>query len=450
MRFVLSVFAFLCAATVAHAQQPNIIVLMTDDQPIGTLGNLPTLNGLANQGVRFTNAIAPYPLCTPNRATLHTGQYAHNHGIMGNSGSENGGYGNFRPTEGDSLGPWMQAAGYRTGMIGKHLNKYHKSNHKHHVPPGWDDWQGMVNKNDYYNYGINNNGTIETYGNNTADYSTDVFAAKAVDFIEDTDPRPFFLMITPYAPHGQIAVADRHSGMAVPDFVKGAAWNDASGKLGYLRNKSNIKTSDMESLWRKQVRSLMAVDEMMADILAALDAKGELDNTYIVFTTDHGMGQGDYKWDLKRILYGQVVRSELILWGPGISPAVRDELVGTQDIAPTFMDIAGGATFGRVMDGRSLLDLLDGDTWRTAIPLETRIEDNSTRYRGLITDEFKYVRKKSSGSPKDLYHLPTDPHELNNLIDDSAYNDDEAELDAALDLLQDCQGAGCFYTGAVQ
>lgn len=448
----MSIIALASGAS-AQAQKPNIVVVMTDDQPLGSESTMSTVQALAETGIRFTNAYSPFPLCAPNRATLLTGQLPMNHGVIGNGGEDGGGYSVFREYEADTLGAWMQAAGYRTAMVGKHINRYHKnSSNWTYVPPGWDDWQAFVVSNAYYDYSLNENGNKVNYGHSNSDYSTDVLAEKAVEFIDNSDgSKPLFMLVTPYTPHDQIEVADRHKGTAVPDFEPSPAFNNrGSNKPGFIDNLPKVDLSDREKEWRKQVRSLMAVDDMLAAIVAALDEKGILGNTYIIFTSDHGMAQGDYRWTHKRLFYGQVSRVILVVNGPGIEPGERDQLVTTADITTTILDLAG-ATPTRAQDGVSLSPLFAEPLlpWRTAILLETRIEENGKRYWGVATDNFLYVVNRSSGK-EELYDRTVDPYDLDNVADEPAYAASLAAMAALKDyFVSGCTGAGCWYDGEV-
>jgi N-acetylglucosamine-6-sulfatase len=163
--------AFLVAAVGASAQpaepgaaQPNVLVVMTDDQPYGDERYMPNVRRLQRQGTTFTNAYVSFPICCPARATFLTGQYAHNHGVKSNFGITGGGFENFDDQD-DTLPVWLQDAGYNTAFIGKYLNEYGAADPTL-IPPGWDDWHGLVDYStyNYFNWTINNNGSLRTYG----------------------------------------------------------------------------------------------------------------------------------------------------------------------------------------------------------------------------------------------------------------------------------------------
>jgi arylsulfatase A-like enzyme len=176
--------AFLLTAAGAAAQpaeptegggdQPNVIVVMTDDEPYGDAKHMPNFQRLARRGTEFTNAHVSFPICCPARATFLTGQYAHNHGVKSNFEVNGGGFGNFDDQE-NTLPVWLQDAGYATAFVGKYLNEYGATDPTL-VPPGWDDWHGLVDYStyNYFNYAINNNGEVEYHGDR--DYAEDLIA----------------------------------------------------------------------------------------------------------------------------------------------------------------------------------------------------------------------------------------------------------------------------------
>jgi len=184
------------------ATKPNIVVIMTDDQTLESLRVLTkTRQLIGDQGTTFRNYYVSFPLCCPSRATFLTGQYPHNHGVFSN-GPPNGGY--TKLNNNNTLPVWLQAAGYFTSHIGKYLNKYGEDTAPTLVPPGWTHWQGLVDPSTYklYNYTINDNGTLVTYGETPADYQTDVLANRAVATIDEAVlKQPFFLSIAPVPPH---------------------------------------------------------------------------------------------------------------------------------------------------------------------------------------------------------------------------------------------------------
>jgi N-acetylglucosamine-6-sulfatase len=199
---VLGALIFGTTALIAPAAaQTNIVVIMTDDMRLDDLDVMTETQALIGEGTTFRNNYATFPLCCPSRATFITGQYAHNHGVFANR-PPNGGYTALDHT--NTLAVWLQAAGYYTSHIGKYLNGYGLDTPPTLVPPGWTDWQGLVDNTTYrmYNYTINDNGSLVTYGEAATDYQTDVLADRAVETINQAAPNhPFFLSIAPAPPH---------------------------------------------------------------------------------------------------------------------------------------------------------------------------------------------------------------------------------------------------------
>ncbi|MEA3275334.1 MAG: sulfatase-like hydrolase/transferase, partial [Pseudomonadota bacterium] len=216
--FVFIVLLSLPAVQVSAAEaisRPNIIVIMADDLDTASLraalelqspefpdGLMPHLKRfVVEPGVEFAESFVTFPLCCPSRATYLTGLYPHNHNVLGNLPPA-GGFYRFDDTS--TIATWLLAGGYRTGHIGKYLNGYQDATY---VPPGWSDWYSLVGPTTYcmYDYTISSNGVPQYYHDAEEDYQTDVLAAYAEGFIHDVDSfddiQPFFLSVTPLAPH---------------------------------------------------------------------------------------------------------------------------------------------------------------------------------------------------------------------------------------------------------
>ncbi len=169
--------------------QPNVLVIETDDQTVEQMRVMDNVNSLiGGEGATFANSFVNFPLCCPSRATFLTGQYAHNHGVLAND-APNGGFTRFQSLHGNNnLAIWLQRAGYYTGMIGKYLNRYQNDPR---VPRGWSEWQAAPYPSDQkvYDYTLNENGTLVSYGHAPADFKQDVLTSKAVGFVERPGPQ---------------------------------------------------------------------------------------------------------------------------------------------------------------------------------------------------------------------------------------------------------------------
>lgn len=462
-------------ATVGHvegdaAARPNFVFILTDDQDAATMQYMPRVQELlGNQGVTFENMFVTTPLCCPSNVSILTGQYAHNTGILHNIPPQ-GGFQKFvnMRTDGDpatlgdenTLATWLHDAGYFTGRIGKYLVGY--SENSAYIPPGWDDW--FVGAPAYYNYGINDNGTVIHFGDQPEDYSTDVLTERVVSFLdqaESNDDQPFFAFFAPGAPHahgmrnGPPIPAPRHLGTfdgltapRTPSFNEA----DVSDKPPHIRNLpllTDVQIAAIDRQYQSRVESLQSVDEGVERIINALAERGELENTYIFFTSDNGYHLGQHRqFEGKAEPYEADIRVPLLVRGPGIREGVTlDQMAVNIDFAPTIVELAG-ATAGRVMDGQSLAPLVVRDTpppqnWRHDFLVEIyRIVPSLSGAAGFALRTRHELYMEYVNGFRELYDLRTDPDQLNNLADiaDKGYLN---KLSRRLAELVECEGASC-------
>jgi len=441
--------------------QPNIILLLTDDLDLAGIEHMPALKSLfTQQGTTFTNAFVTTSVCCPSRATFLTGQYVHNHGVLDNR-YPLGGFRKFLESgkEQSTIATWMQSAGYRTGLIGKYMNQYpQKVKNPTHVPPGWNEWQGVFFPENYYEYQVNENGKVVYYGAEEADYLTDVLRQKTATFIgqKASDPRPFFLYLAPFSPHAPARPAPRHDeelpGVRAP---RPPSFNeeDVSDKPAWVKNlppMTDDKIAETDNWHRKRVQNMLAVDEMLADIVARLKAAGELDNTYIVFTSDNGFQLGAHRMDHgKGDAYEESIRVPLLVRGPGVPAGAKvDAIVLNIDVAPTIADLAG-ARAADFVDGRSFVPFLRGarpKAWRKDFLVEHWVDETDDGigipgYVALRTTDHLYVEYPTSNE-RELYDLKKDPYELQSLHQ-SAPASLQKKLAGRLAALKDCRAASC-------
>jgi N-acetylglucosamine-6-sulfatase len=448
------------SGAVAQAR-PNILMLMTDDQTVESLRVMANVNSLlARQGVTFTNNFASFPLCCPSRATYITGQYGHNHTIMGNAAPA-GGYDKLAPTHANTLPAWLQRAGYTTVHVGKYLNGYGRARPLE-VPAGWSEWYGSTDPSTYrfYNYRLNENGRLVTYGTGAANYQADVYNRKAVDIVRRLAPgeKPFFLSVAFLAPHsGGPRDSDDPANQATPSPAprhRNAFSNqplpappslneaDVSDKPAAIRNRRVIPPARLNAIrenYQQRLESLLAVDEAVRDILSALDATGELGRTLVLFTADNGFFHGEHRVpDGKVLVYEPSVRVPLLMRGPGVPRgAERSNLVANVDLAATILDAANAAPVGRRLDGRSLLPFASDPLRRSGrdILLET------PGYSAIRTPRHVFVQH--STGEQELYDLTADPHQLTSLHADPRFAALKADLGARLARLRTCAGDSC-------
>jgi len=371
------------------ATHPNIVLILTDDLDTASMPLLPRLSALlAAQGTSFSNFIVSDSLCCPSRSTILRGQYNHNHHVHGNA-PPSGGFQKFHDLgeERSTIATWLRASGYTTVLLGKYLNGYPGSTGKDDVPPGWSEWYSPVEGSPYtqYDYTLNENGrhTVAN-GHEEHDYLDDVLASKASKFIlrQAGTGKPFFIYLAPYTPHKPYTPAPRYDGaFAGATAPRPPSFNeeDMSDKPEWARGQPSLGAADVAEIddaWRRRLESMLAIEDMVARILDALNAAGKLDSTYIFFTSDNGYHLGEHRLLAgKQTLYEEDIRVPLIVRGPGVpAGAVLPHLVGNVDLAPTLADLAG-APAPDFVDGRSFASLLqssppDPASFRDALLLE--------------------------------------------------------------------------------
>jgi len=365
-----------------------VILLMVDDLDVGSLGTavdagyMPNLvEHVLNGGTSFTESFVTLSLCCPSRSTALTGQYPHNHGVVRNGG-DFGGFARF--DDRSTLATWLNDGGYHTGHIGKYLNGYADASY---VPPGWDDWQGLVDPTTYcmYDYTISDNGTPVTYGRSAADYQTDVLSGRADDFIrewrEGGDARPFYLSLAPLAPHvesacnpGRVRPAPRHAGTLDLPLPRPPSFNELAmaDKPRWMRVLPVVRPRAVDVLYNDRIAALRAVDDLIGRLAQRLEQVGARDRTVLFFTSDNGYLLGLHRWRSKVLLYEESIRVPLIVRLPtGGQPARVGEIALNNDLAPTIAALAGVEP-GLRIDGRSLLPLLGEEpaSWRRRFLVE--------------------------------------------------------------------------------
>jgi arylsulfatase A-like enzyme len=466
--FALAVLGFLATIVLAAGAsapraggapaKPNFVVIMSDDQTVGEMSAMQqTRAKIAAKGVTFDRFITSYPLCCPSRTTFLTGQYSHNHGVLGN-GTPIGGYPAFDKQ--NTLASWLQNAGYHTIQIGKFLNGYPRQTNRTEVPPGWDEWYACLDssENNYFNYTLNENGTLVPYGNAPSDYKTDVYGSKAVKAISDRGAlgpagQPFFMFLAFTAPHLPATPAPRDAnkfrGARAPR-AKSFNEADVSDKPRFIRKLPRLtgrKIRKLDGRYRDRLRTLQAVDRVVGNVIDELASQGMLDNTYVLYLSDNGFFFGQHRLPKgKYLAYQGSSRTPTLMRGPGIpAGANSDALVGNVDLAPTILELSG-ATPTVTVDGRSLMPYAQ-DPAKTSdrpILLEANTVDDPSigiPYAGILTPRFKYLRYRDD--EQELYDLVRDPGEMKSRHRDPRYRRTLNALAARLATLKDCSGASC-------
>ncbi|MBT3339001.1 MAG: sulfatase [Anaerolineae bacterium] len=437
---------------------PNIIFIMTDDQPYQTVEYMPTVKEeLLAKGVSFQNGIITTPLCGPSRASILTGQYAHNHEIYTNR-MPMGGAVKFDDTS--TVATWLQDAGYETGFFGKYINSYDEVEPEGYVPPGWDEWHVFLQKNlteekaglhFFFDYTLSENGEPVEYPKKQDSYGTDVITKKAVNFIGENSDEPFFMVVSYFAPHSPYIRAPRHEDTFRPS--TGWEWNsylspafnedNIRDKPDYLETLYPYSGGEIEITVRQMLRSLLAVDDGVASILNALEKTGLNENTIIVYISDNSLTTGDHRFGFdKNCPYEACILTPFIVYAPDLyAPRLDTEhLVANIDLAPTFAELAGLESPSTV-DGLSLVPLLENTsaTWREEIliehwPTEEGVGSIVPEFYAIRSTTWKYVEYITG--EKELYDLVNDPYELNNLANKRNYRDIQTKLEEQLQILK--------------
>ncbi|MFZ0324244.1 MAG: sulfatase [Actinomycetes bacterium] len=408
------------SASTATPARPNIVLILTDDQRVDTLDTMPVVRReLVAKGETFTGVI-PTSTCCPSRVSLFTGLFSHNTGVYNNVGPTVGGWRAFHASghEGATFATALHAAGYRTALFGKYLNGWSMSP-QDFVPPGWDDFMAIrsdspnlrLGSSAYYNYRLTGTEPTQSYGNTPADYSTDVLANLAVDFVKKSVPGgPFFVEYSTTAPHGPMTPAPRDVGTwSTSTPYDNQAVNEAgmSDKPGFMQGLPRVPRAYIDQTQTKTMESLMAVDEGVQRIINAVGV--ESTNTLFIFMSDNGVMWGEHRLRAKNKPYRWSTEVPMTMrWDGHFTPGTSGGLVANVDVTATMLDAARipGAL---AMDGRSVLT-----SKRSSLVLEAVNTVDHPAYCGIRTQNWLYVRY-SGTQGVELYDYAKDPLELHNL-----------------------------------
>ena len=448
-------------------RRPNVVFILTDDQRWDTMGcaghpflKTPHLDRLAAEGARFANCFCTTSLCSPSRASMLSGLYAHAHGVTNNFAD----YPNGLP----SFPRQLQAAGYATAYIGK----WHMNEESDERRPGFDFWASHKGQGKYLDTEFNLNGTREVLKGYYTTRVTDL----AIDWMTQQRPqdKPFLLMLGHKAPHSpntpepqyehlfdNVKIEYPASAFALegkPEWVRQrlATWHGIYGPLwGFRKEFPDARPEGVAAFaafCRAYYATIKSVDDSVGRIVDALRKSGQLDNTLILFVGDNGFFLGEHGMMDKRTMHEASIRVPLIARYPATVRAgsVVDRMVLNVDLAPSILDICGADPLPRV-HGQSWKKLVSGDAtgWRTAWFYAYNYEKQfpyTPNVRGVRADDWKYIHyPHGDGGPDrhkaELYHLKSDPGEAKNLIDAPAHGARLAELRAELERLMKAAGA---------
>ena len=412
------------AKAAARSAQPNVLIIVTDDQrydSMGTLGDTRRL--IAGKGVRFPHAYTTTPTCCPARASIFTGRYAHNHGVRTNDGTTTKDL-----DHSTTLQAYLQEAGYRTALFGKYLNKWGVES----PPPYFDSWAILAGGARGYYSG--NTWNIDGRRRRVHTYATRFIERKALDFIGSAEARrrPWLTYVTTTAPHSPFTPEKRYRHAEVPEFRTNPAMReeDRTDKPPWVQSESNdLRLS--EEISDGQLRTLYSVDDLVESLFAELRKTGQASNTIVFFLSDNGYLYSEHGLTGKIAPYLPSVRIPMLMRFPRVvEPGTTDNrLVANIDVAPTVMDAAGVEPPGDPpMDGRSLLDT----TWtRDHLLLEyyRRNARATPEWGATLSKEDQYVEYYEDGGRinaifREYYNLIEDPFQLENALGNDDPSDD--------------------------
>ena len=430
------------SGTARSAIPPNVLLIVTDDQRSDEMvGMRRTREWLIRHGRRFPNAMVTTPLCCPSRASIFTGEYAHNTGVHSNAD-----HAYSTMPQGSTVQAILQRAGYRTGIVGKYFNGWPVGRR----PPFFDRWSiftpGVPPGDGYANTVWNVDGAMRH-----PVYSTAFAAKRAVAYLRAfaAGRRPWFLYVAPFAPHGPAVASPACASTPVPPLHVNPAMreSDRSDKPPWVRAEHHT-VAEMAPWWTRQLRALCSVDRMVGSLRRTLTGLHALRNTLVIYLSDNGIFLGEHALADKGYPYRTDLRVPLIIRWPGhVSPGTLDRrLAANVDVAPTILH-ATGLNPRRPMDGRSLLDLSRprrtflAEWWRTGNP-----SFPAPTWGALVTRRHEYIEyfKGSRVIAREYYDLAHDPWQLRNLLaPPRGPRPDVRSLHLALTRWRTCVGSAC-------
>jgi arylsulfatase A-like enzyme len=418
---------------------PNVLVMVTDDARAETLQVMPkTRAWLADGGVTFTQGFATTPSCCPSRASILSGRYVHNHGVLRQRLGD-------RLDQRTTVASYLRDDGYRTAMAGKFLNRWPLRT----PPPGFDRY--ALANGGYYDQLWAVDGKLRR----VPTYSTTFIGDQALGYLEEfegDDTRPWFLYLAPFAPHDPRVPEPRYATASFPALDRVGGGSPAlDGMPRYLRERDPVTPAEAAEVRTGQLRTLLSVDDMVDRVLRRLEDTGELENTLIFFLSDNGYGWGEHGRVGKFTPYTESVKVPFLVRWPGRLPAgtTDDRLAATVDIKPTVLAAAGiRPADGDTVDGRSLLD---GHRRERLLAEYFQDQANAPGIRdwaALRTAGWQYIENYDQPGPagtfREFYDLTRDPGmERNLLADDDPGNDPPAALAAELAAARTCKGESC-------
>lgn len=405
----------------AQTNKPNILLIMTDDQPHHTIGIMKVLqNRMVAAGMRFDNAYVATPVCGPARGSVLTGRWSHNTGLEGTVGAWRDLVDSGELAR--NVARRLQAVGYACHLSGKFTNELKSGDW---VCPGFDSWWAQLeNLNDedrlYFSEGGAGRREMPRDGTETGN-ETLVAAKYTENFLRSRKDPPWFACFWPHAPHSPYYPldihADAHQG-DTPPTPFGEPDRDLSDKAPLVRQHARFSAAaetEMMQEYRGNLREVEEVDEGLNRLITALEETNQLGRTWIFFVTDNGLQYGEHYLEKKLWPYEQSTRTPFVVRGPGVPEGTTNKhLVSHVDLLPTICEIAGADASG--VDGRSILPILrdPGASFREFLLIEAEGRGwHSVRLRrrgqsGTGYDDLLFVKWRDGF--EEIYDYEADPH----------------------------------------
>lgn len=451
LKFLVCIMGVLLQHQAVAQTKPNIIFILADDHRYDAMGFMnkiqglktPSMDRMAKEGAHIKNAFVSTALCSPSRASILTGQYAHTHTVVDNDAP--------LPKDLKFFPEYLQQNGYQTAFLGK----WHMGNTGDQPQPGFNYWLSFEGQGVYYDPTFNING--KRIKQPKGSYTTDLLTNYAVEWMEQRDKqKPFFLYLSHKGVHAEFLPARRHEGIysQVPIITPPSMYLTATDSSKYFgistAPQSPVNYKDIPNWVRQQryswhgvdymydgaipfdrfyhryLETLQAVDESIGRVMDWVKKNNLQETTMVVYMGDNGFSFGEHGLIDKRHAYEESMRVPLLVWAPGMvrPQSVMEQVVMNVDIAPTFLQMAG-ASIPKQMEGYSFLDMLKGKDvnnrknvfyeyyWEAAFP------QTPTMF-AIRSDRYKYIYYHGTWDINELYDLQEDPFEMNNLIRDSS------------------------------
>ena len=467
----------LAYSATAKTKPKNVIYILSDDHRYDFMGftgkvpglQTPNMDRLAKEGAHFKNAFVTTALCSPSRASILTGQYAHTHTVVDNAAPA--------PANLVYFPEYLQKAGYQTAFLGK----WHMGGDSDEPRPGFDHWISFRGQGVYYNPLLNINGQHKQYSDSA--YISDILTDEALSWLQQRKKnKPFFMYLSHKAVHAEFQPAKRHHGRyrqiqiqypasmfmtATPQskkFTKGKLQLPEAGqvKFNYQDIPNWVRAqryswhgvdymyhgqTDFDRFYQDYLETLLGIDDSIGRVLAFLKENGLDEETVVFYMGDNGFSFGEHGLIDKRHAYEESMRVPLLARAPGlIKPGTEiNQMVLNLDIAPTILDLAG-LKKPKQMQGVSALPLMVGQQipWRDKVFYEYYWENafpQTPTMHSIRTDRYKFTRIHGTWDINELYDLVQDPYEVNNLIRSPEHQQLAKELNTQLwDWLEQTKG----------